>query len=72
MTLAEAARLADEALAAFAVRVADGERPDMLLRVTVGAGKSEAAISAVPTLLAAGKAAGRSGALYYVVPYHTR
>ena len=70
VTLVEAAQLADDALAAFASRVANGERPDLLLRVTVGAGKSEAAISAVPALLAAAKAAGRTGALYYAVPRH--
>jgi hypothetical protein len=70
VTLEEAMRLADDALAAFASRVAAGERPDVLLRVTVGAGKSEAAINAVPALLAAAKAAGKAGGLFYAVPRH--
>lgn len=70
VTLEDAVQLANDALAVFAARVADGERPDLLLRVTVGSGKSEAAIDAVPALLAAAKAAGRPGALYYAVPRH--
>jgi hypothetical protein len=70
VTLEEAERLARDALVAFAARVALGERPNMLLRITVGAGKSEAAIDMLPALLAATKAAGRAGAVYYAVPRH--
>ena len=70
MTLDEAADRADATIAAFAGQVAKGEAPELLLRVTVGAGKSEAAIRNAPALLDAARAGGREGAAYYLIPRH--
>jgi putative DNA primase/helicase len=61
---------ADAAITAFAAQVAKGEAPELLLQVTVGAGKSEAAIRNAPLLLDAARAAGREGAVYYMIPRH--
>ena len=54
----------------FAERLRQGEPPEVLLRLTVGAGKSEAAIVGAADVLAAAHAGGREGALYYLVPRH--
>lgn len=70
MTLDDAADKADATIAAFAAQVAKGEAPELLLRVTVGAGKSEAAIRNAPLLLNAARAGGREGAAYYLIPRH--
>ncbi len=70
VTLAEGERRAAAAVAAFADAIRRGNKPDLLLRITVGAGKSEAAIAALPALLDAAHTAGREGAVYYFVPRH--
>ena len=70
VTLAEGRDLAAAAVAEFADKMRAGERPEMLLRLTVGAGKSEAAIRQAPALLDAAREGGREGALYYMVPRH--
>jgi len=54
----------------FAERLRKAETPELLLRMTVGAGKSEAVIRNVPTLLQAARDGGRNGALIYLVPRH--
>ncbi len=61
---------AQAAVGAFATRVAAGECPTLLLRMTVGAGKSEAAIKNADALLNAAHAGGRNGALIYLLPRH--
>ena len=54
----------------FASRLRMSSALDLLLQITVGGGKSQAAIEAIPTLLAAARQAGRQGALFYCVPRH--
>ncbi len=68
--LPEADRRAAHAIEDFAAKIRLGERPELLLRITVGAGKSEAAIRGLPDLISAARTAGRDGALYYFVPRH--
>lgn len=69
VTLGEANRLAAEAIARFSARIAAGEVPQLLLRVTVGGGKTFSAIDALPALLAAGRDAGR-GPVLFTHPRH--
>lgn len=57
-------------IAGFAERMRKGERPEMLLRMTVGGGKSQVAVEASETLLDAARDSGRDGAEYYIVPRH--
>ena len=61
---------ADAVLKKFAAQVAAGEAPELLLRMTVGGGKSEAAIRNAPLLLEAARAGGREGSAYYLIPRH--
>jgi hypothetical protein len=68
VTLAAAQAQADDALLRFSNRLRDGEAPELLLRLTVGAGKSEAAIRHAPDLLQAARDGGWDGALVYLVP----
>jgi hypothetical protein len=70
VTLEEGFKQASAAMADFADRLRAGERPDMLLRVTVGGGKSEAAVRGAGMLLDAAHEGGREGALFYMVPRH--
>jgi hypothetical protein len=63
------ARMAAE-LASYAARLRAGVSRDMLLRVTVGGGKSEAAIRTALELLAAGRVAKPGGALFFLTPRH--
>ncbi len=64
VSLAEANATAAAAIAAFAARSAAGEAPQLLLKMTVGGGKTFAGIAALPDLIAAGRAAGRGPALF--------
>jgi hypothetical protein len=68
--LVEAQAQADKALVRFADRMRAGEKPELLLQMTVGAGKSEAAIRQARMLLDAARDGGRGGALVYLVPRH--
>lgn len=68
--LAVAQRQAAAAVGAFADRLRNGEAPEVQLRLTVGAGKSEATIAGAEDVLVAAHAGGREGALYYLVPRH--
>lgn len=70
VTLHEAGRQADAVMTRFAGQVAEGKAPALLMRMTVGAGKSEAAIRNLPTLLDAARAGGKEGAIYYLIPRH--
>ena len=71
VTLPEGRRLAAAAITGFAARLRAGEAPQLMLRVTVGGGKSEAAVQGVATLLEAARAGGgRDGTLSYLVPRH--
>ncbi len=70
VTLAEGRRQAAEAIDGFAQRLQAGETPEMLLRMTVGGGKSEIAVNAVARLLDAAAIGKREGALLYLVPRH--
>ena len=62
-------RLAGDAITGFAAKIEDGAMPQLLLRMTVGSGKTAAAIEALPALLAAGRAAGR-GPVLFTHPRH--
>ena len=64
VSLVEAQHLAKKALVGLAARIAAGKVPQMLLRMTVGAGKTFIAIDMLPALLAAGRAVGRGPALF--------
>lgn len=55
VTLPEAQAMAKAAVARFGDLMRDGEAPEHLLRVTVGAGKTHEAIAALPLLLEAGR-----------------
>jgi putative DNA primase/helicase len=55
VTLAEAEAEAKAAVACFVDMMRGGEAPEHMLRVTVGAGKTHAAIAALPDLLEAGR-----------------
>lgn len=66
--LAEAQARADAALERFGERLRAGEAPELLLQMTVGGGKSEAAIRRAPALLQAARDGGREGSLIYAVP----
>ena len=68
--LAEGQRRAGAAVARFAEAVKRGERPDLLLQVTVGGGKTENAVQGAAALLDAAREAGREGALFFLVPRH--
>jgi hypothetical protein len=68
--LAAAERQAARATREIAMRQQRGEAPEVMLRMTVGGGKSEVAIAATSALLDAAHAGGREGALYYLVPRH--
>lgn len=68
--LPEAERLARKALAGFCRRIEAAERVELLLSMTVGAGKSAAAIAALPDMRAAARSAGRTGAVYMFFPRH--
>lgn len=70
VTLDEGQRVIREEVRALARRIGRGEAPEILLRVTVGGGKSEAAIADLGLLLDEAHAAGREGALFYMVPNH--
>ena len=74
VSLAEGQRLAAEAVDRFADRLRAGEAPEMLLRVTVGSGKTAAAVAGAMQLLeAAREGGGNSGAgngLIVLVPRH--
>lgn len=70
VSLGVAAVQAGEAVSAFADRIRQGEHAELLLRMSVGAGKSEAAVQAAGELLDAAHAGGREGALFYFVPRH--
>jgi hypothetical protein len=70
VSLDEANRLAGAAICRFSARIAAGEVPQLLLKVTVGGGKTFAAIELLPELHAAGKAAGR-GPVLFTHPRHT-
>jgi putative DNA primase/helicase len=59
-----------EALTDYARQLRAGSALDLLLRVTVGGGKSQAAILAAPAILAAGRQAKPEGALFYLTPRH--
>ena len=54
--LADARRQAAAAVDAFAAKMRDGAKPETMLRVTVGGGKSEAAVQGALTLLNAARA----------------
>jgi putative DNA primase/helicase len=58
------------ALSGFAERMAAREAPQLLLRMTVGAGKTRSAIEALPDLLTAARAAGRRGPALFAHPRH--
>ncbi len=68
--LAEAERRAAAAVAGFADRLRAGEVPELLLRLTVGGGKSQAAIAGADGVLDAARAGGREGALFFLTPRH--
>lgn len=68
--LVEAQAQADTALMRFADRMRDGGKPELLLQLTVGGGKTEAVIRNAPELLRAARDGGREGALVYLVPRH--
>jgi hypothetical protein len=78
VTLAEAQHQAAAAVATFAAKLRRGEAPETMLRVTVGGGKSEAAVQGAVTLLEAARAgaaerddeAAADGALFLLVPRH--
>lgn len=59
-----------EALTDYARQLRAGTALDLLLRVTVGGGKSQAAILAAPVILAAARQAKPEGALFYLTPRH--
>jgi hypothetical protein len=69
VSLDKAKLLAGAAISDFARRVAAGEAPHLLLLVTVGGGKTWAAIDAMPRLLEAGRSAGR-GPVLFLHPRH--
>lgn len=72
--LEEGGRLAAKALEEFASRMREGETPRTLLRITVGGGKSDAAVKGAAMLLDAARAGGGDDAdkkaLIYAVPRH--
>jgi hypothetical protein len=68
--LAEAERLSVEAIARVADAIRAQTLPRTLLRLTVGAGKSAAAIAALPQFIDAAEEAGRPGVGFYAVPRH--
>lgn len=72
--LVEGQRLAAAAVDRFADRLRAGEAPEMLLRVTVGAGKTEAVVKHAVTLLEAAREGGGDLAaghgLIVLVPRH--
>lgn len=70
VTLGEGHRLAAAAVDRFTEGLRRGETPETLLQVTVGAGKSEAAVRAAGAILKAPHEGGREGSLYYLVPRH--
>jgi hypothetical protein len=74
VTLAEATRQAAEIVDRFADRLRAGERPELLLRMTVGGGKTEAAVQGAVKLLEAARAGGDNLAgdheLIVLVPRH--
>ena len=70
ITLHAAQARAEAVLDNFAGHLAKGEKPELLLRMTVGAGKSEAAILHINKLLDAAREGGREGAAYFLVPRH--
>jgi hypothetical protein len=67
--LGEAIHIASKAIARFAAQIEAGDFPQLLIKVTVGGGKTFAAIDALPDLLAAGRAAGR-GPVLFTHPRH--
>lgn len=74
VTLAEAQRQAVEIVDRFADRLRAGERPELLLQMTVGGGKTEAAVKGAVKLLEAARAGGgeeaQDRALIFLVPRH--
>ena len=54
----------------FAKRVAAGESPEMLLRMTVGGGKSDAAIKSADVLHAAARDGDQERAVFILLPRH--
>jgi putative DNA primase/helicase len=74
VTLAEAQHQAAEIVDRFADRLRAGERPELLLQMTVGGGKTEAAVKGAVTLLEAARAGGgeeaQDRALIFLVPRH--
>ncbi|KAA2211424.1 hypothetical protein [Teichococcus oryzae] len=69
VSLATARQQAAEALRDFSAWIRAGEMPELLLRVTVGGGKTFEAIGALPELRAAGRAAGL-GPVLFLHPRH--
>lgn len=70
VTLEEGQRLAAQALAWFQEKLRAGEAPELLVRMTVGGGKSEAAVVGINDLGEAARVGGREGTPYYAVPRH--
>ena len=68
--LAEGQRQAQAAIVDFTASLRLGVARELLLLLTVGGGKSEAAIRGLGAMLDAAHTAGREGALYYLIPHH--
>ncbi len=70
VALAAAKKDMAEALAGYAARLREGTALDLLLRVTVGGGKSEQAIVGAAAVLPAVRERKPEGALFYLAPRH--
>jgi hypothetical protein len=68
--LDEAQDQAKAAMGRFAERVALGERPELLLRKTVGGGKSDLAIKSADLLHTAAHDGEQGGAIHFLLPRH--